>query len=63
MAARPETDMLKDSDRIFTNLYGLHDWRLAGACSRGDWDGTKDLILKGRDWIVEQMKLSGLRGL
>jgi NADH-quinone oxidoreductase subunit F len=62
MAARPETDMLKDSDRIFTNLYGLHDWRLAGARARGDWDGTKELILKGRDWIVEQIKNSGLRG-
>ena len=23
--------MLADKDRIFTNLYGLHDWRLAGA--------------------------------
>ena len=27
---------------------------LAGAQARGDWDGTKDLILKGRDWIVER---------
>ena len=33
--------MLHDQDRIFTNLYGLHDWRLAGARARGDWDGTK----------------------
>ncbi|MGE5146200.1 MAG: NADH-quinone oxidoreductase subunit NuoF, partial [Candidatus Eiseniibacteriota bacterium] len=41
---------------------GLHDWRLAGAKKRGDWDGTKDLIAKGRDWIIEQMKASGLRG-
>ena len=22
---------LSDKDRIFTNLYGLHDWRLAAA--------------------------------
>ena len=29
---------------------------------RGDWDGTKDIILKGRDWIVDEMKASGLRG-
>ena len=43
--------MLADKDRIFTNLYGLDDWRLAGARRRGDWDGTKELILKGRDWI------------
>jgi NADH-quinone oxidoreductase subunit F len=54
--------MLADKDRIFTNLYGLDDWQLAGARRRGDWDGTKELILKGRDWIVEQVKESGLRG-
>jgi NADH-quinone oxidoreductase subunit F len=54
--------MLGDKDRIFTNLYGLHDWQLAGARARGDWDGTKELILKGRDWIVNEMKNSGLRG-
>src|SRR5258708_40274491 len=54
--------MLADRDRVFTNLYGEHDWHLAGARRRGDWDGTKELILKGRDWIVEQIKQSGLRG-
>ena len=54
--------MLVDQDRIFTNLYGQGDWRLAGARSRGDWDGTKELILKGRDWIVNEVKASGLRG-
>ncbi len=54
--------MLGDKDRIFTNLYGQFDWRLAGARKRGDWDGTKELIAKGRDWIVNEMKASGLRG-
>jgi NADH:ubiquinone oxidoreductase subunit F (NADH-binding) len=54
--------MLQDQDRIFTNLYGEHDWRLAGARARGDWDGTKELIHMGRDWIIEEMKASGLRG-
>ncbi|GGF40641.1 NADH-quinone oxidoreductase subunit F [Aliidongia dinghuensis] len=54
--------MLRDEDRIFTNLYGIHDWRLAGARQRGDWSGTKDLILKGRDWLVEEIKNSNLRG-
>jgi len=54
--------MLADRDRIFTNLYGQSDWRLDGARRRGDWDGTKELILKGREWIVEQVKESGLRG-
>ena len=54
--------MLADKDRIFTNLYGQGDWHLAGAKSRGAWDGTKDIIQKGRDWIVQEMKDSGLRG-
>ncbi len=54
--------MLQDKDRIFTNLYGLHDPGLTGARARGDWDGTKSIIEKGRDWIIEEMKSSGLRG-
>jgi NADH-quinone oxidoreductase subunit F len=54
--------MLEDKDRIFTNLYGFEDWRLQGAQARGDWDGTAGLIKKGRDWIIEEMKASGLRG-
>ncbi len=54
--------MLKDEDRIFTNLYGMHDRGLAAAKRRGHWDGTGDLIGKGRDWIVQQVKDSGLRG-
>ena len=54
--------MLADKDRIFTNLYGLHDWHLAGARRRGVWDGTGGLVGKGREWIVEQVKESGLRG-
>jgi len=54
--------MLSDKDRIFTNLYGRHDWRLAGARARGDWDGTKELLDMGPEWIIEEMKKSGLRG-
>ena len=54
--------MLADKDRIFTNLYGMYDWRLAGARRRGAWDGTKDLIARGQDWIIDEMKESGLRG-
>ena len=54
--------MLDDKDRIFTNLYCLHDWGLEGARRRGSWDGTKALIEKGRDWIINEMKASGLRG-
>src|SRR5690348_7923802 len=59
---RERRKMLADKDRVFTNLYGEHDWRLAGARKRGDWDGTREVILKGRDWIVNECKESGLRG-
>jgi len=54
--------MLEDKDRIFTNLYGQHDWRLPGARARGSWSGTKEVLAKGRDWIVEEVKKSELRG-
>jgi NADH-quinone oxidoreductase subunit F len=54
--------MLRDEDRIFTNLYGFEDWRLEAAKKRGDWDGTKAILEKGRDWIIKEMKDSGLRG-
>mgnify|MGYP000417360451 CR=1 FL=1 len=54
--------MLSDADRIFTNLYGTGDAGLKGARARGDWDGTKAIIERGREAIVEEMKASGLRG-
>jgi NADH-quinone oxidoreductase subunit F len=54
--------MLADKDRIFLNLYGLHDWGLEGARARGAWDGTKAILEKGRDWVVNEVKASGQRG-
>jgi hypothetical protein len=54
--------MLKDEDRIFTNLYGWMDPGLKGAKARGDWDGTAKLIKLCHDEIVERVKASGLRG-
>jgi len=54
--------MLADKDRIFRNLYGQHDWGLEGARARGAWDGTKGILEKGRDWIINEVKASGLRG-
>src|SRR6478736_2628098 len=54
--------MLADKDRIFTNLYGHHDWTLKGAKARGDWDNTKKLLELGREEIIKQVKDSGLRG-
>ena len=54
--------MLKDKDRIFQNLYGYKGSGLEVAKSVGDWDGTKELIAKGREWLVDEVKASGLRG-
>ena len=54
--------MLQDQDRIFTNIYGMHDRSLRGAQQRGHWDGTAKILHKGRDWIIDEMKASGLRG-
>ena len=54
--------MLADKDRIFKNLYGQGDWGLEGARARGAWDGTKAILDKGREAIVNEMKASGQRG-
>ena len=54
--------ILEDKDRIFTNLYGLQDWRLEAAKQRGAWNATGDMLSVGRDWIINQIKNSGLRG-
>ena len=54
--------MLRDEDRIFTNLYGWDDWGLEGAKRRGIWSDTKALVDLGRDKIIEEVKASGLRG-
>ncbi len=54
--------MLKEEDKIFKNLYGQNDWALKGAYERGIWSNTKDLINKGSDYIIEEIKKSELRG-
>ena len=54
--------MLADKNRIFTNLYGFEGADLKSAKKRGDWDGTQGFLAKGREWIVDQIKDSGLRG-
>ena len=54
--------MLGDSDRIFNNLYAFKDTSLKGARALGDWDGTRELIAKGREWMLDEIKSSGLRG-
>ncbi len=54
--------MLKNENRIFTNLYGFEGADLKSAKKRGDWDNTKALLAKGREALIEEVKASGLRG-
>ncbi len=54
--------MLDVKDRIYVNLHGHDDWKLAGARKRGDWDNTKAILKLGREKIVKEIIDSGLRG-
>ena len=54
--------MLKDKDRIFSNLYGMKNRSLKGTMKRGHWDDTAKLMKKGPSWIIDEIKQSGLRG-
>ena len=54
--------MLNNKDRIFNNLYGLKGNGLSTAFKLGDWSEAKGIIAKGKDWILKQVKDSGLRG-
>ncbi|WP_395476683.1 NADH-quinone oxidoreductase subunit NuoF [Rickettsia endosymbiont of Pantilius tunicatus] len=54
--------MLKKEDRIFTNLHGEQSHDLKSSKKRGDWYNTKALLNKGKEWIIEEVKKSGLRG-
>ena len=54
--------MLKDQDRIFQNLYNDKGSDVASSQERGDWVNTKEITDKGRDWIINEIKNSQLRG-
>ncbi len=53
---------MPDRKRVFDNLTGPGGWQLDAARARGDWDGTRELILRGRDAITGTVRESGLRG-
>ena len=46
--------MLKKEDKIFKNLYNELGWEIDNSIKRDDWKNTKDLILKGREWIINE---------
>lgn len=51
---------LKDSDRIFTNLYKDGGVNIESSMLRGDWHRTRDILGMGSDWIINELKKSGL---
>ena len=54
--------MLSDKDRIFKNLYNDLGSDIESSFERGDWKDTKSIISKGKDWIINEIKTSELRG-
>ena len=51
---------LKDQDRIFQNLYGHHGADIKSAMKYGDWHKTKEILLKGHDWVCRMTQ--GMHG-
>ena len=47
-----EKNMLNPEDKIFKNLYNELGWEIENAIKRDDWKDTKNLISKGRNWII-----------
>ncbi len=54
--------MLKEQEKIFTNLYGEGDPYLRGARRRGIWKDMRSLLSRDRKDFIEEVKASGLRG-
>ena len=54
--------MLKDDDRIFKNLYNDTGADLESSTKRGDWKNVKEIFSKGKEWIINEIKTSELRG-
>ena len=54
--------MLKEEDKIFTNLYGYKSPFLTEARQRGDWEGVINILKLEQDKIIQEIKDSGLRG-
>ncbi len=54
--------MLKEQDKIFTNLNGHKSYNLKEARLRGDWSETKKFLDLGSESLIEQVKNSQLRG-
>lgn len=54
--------ILRDYDRIFTNLYSHKKSDIKDSIRRGDWYRYTDILSRDADWIINEVKNSGLRG-
>ena len=54
--------MLNHEDHIFTNLNGYNSCSLEDAKNRGSWNNTKKILQRGSSWIINEIRLSDLRG-
>ena len=54
--------MLKDEDRIFKNLYNDFGWNIDSSIKRNDWLNIKEILSKGKNSIIKEIKDSELRG-
>ncbi|PPR31269.1 MAG: NADH-quinone oxidoreductase subunit F [Alphaproteobacteria bacterium MarineAlpha9_Bin2] len=54
--------MIKNKDIIFQDIHGYKGNSIEESLSRGDWDNTKQFILKDSEWIIDQVTKSELRG-
>jgi len=54
--------MISKKDIIFRDIHGFVGNSIKDSEKRGDWDNTRDIINRGSEWIIEQVKTSELRG-
>lgn len=54
--------IIKDKDRIFPNILKKEPISFEFSVKSGDWKDSSSLIEKGSDWIINEIKSSGLRG-
>ena len=47
--------MLKEENKIFKNLYNDLGWEVDNAIKREDWKNTKEILSKGREWIIDEI--------
>ena len=57
-----EKHSLKKKIEFLKTFIMKFGWDIENSLKRDDWKDTKDLIHKGREWIINEVKMSELRG-